>query len=145
MTKTWKNLQLKNRIFFWKKLQFTYHLTSIKDAQATEEAFSLGKEHLSLQNMKILYFFIFVSHFCPPGFGSTTLSVTFWYGSGFADPCHWLTDPDPEPCCFLQKLSRCQQKISFFSSIFAYYCLWYIYIVFIYSPKKSQKCKNQGF
>ena len=24
-------------------------------------------------------------------------SMTFWYGSGSADPCHCLMDPDPDP------------------------------------------------
>ncbi len=27
-------------------------------------------------------------------------SVTFWYGSGSADPCLWPMDPDPEPAIF---------------------------------------------
>jgi hypothetical protein len=43
-----------------KKLQFSYPYASIKDAQATGEAFSPQKEHPALQNMKILYFFLYL-------------------------------------------------------------------------------------
>jgi hypothetical protein len=28
-------------------------------------------------------------------------SVTFWYGSGSADPCLLLMDPDPDPAIFV--------------------------------------------
>ncbi len=54
MNKNCKNLQLKqkNLVFFGQKLQFIYPWSSIKDVQATGEAF------------------IFVGHFCPPGSGS---------------------------------------------------------------------------
>ena len=40
-------------------MQFTYPLASIKDSQATGEAFSPQKEHPALQKMKILSFFLF--------------------------------------------------------------------------------------
>jgi hypothetical protein len=26
--------------------------------------------------------------------------MTFWYGSGCADPCLWHKDPDPDPAIF---------------------------------------------
>jgi hypothetical protein len=30
--------------------------------------------------------------------------VTFWYGSGSADPYLWLTEPDPDPAIFVSDL-----------------------------------------
>ncbi len=45
-------------------------------------------------------------------------SVAFWSGSGYPDPCQWITDTDPDPDPALQGLSRCQQKICFFSQVF---------------------------
>jgi hypothetical protein len=58
--------------FLNKKLLFTYSYASIKDGQATGEAFSPQIRTCSTwQNMKILFLFvIFVGHFCPPGSGS---------------------------------------------------------------------------
>jgi hypothetical protein len=49
MTKTWENLQLKKIVYFLKekKLQFTYPYASIKDGQATGEAFSPQKRTYS--------------------------------------------------------------------------------------------------
>ncbi len=40
-------------------------------------------------------------------------SVTVWYGSGFADPYLWLTDPDPDPnpVFFRQSPSSRHQKL----------------------------------
>jgi hypothetical protein len=60
------DLKLK-KIYSWKfnfyfldqKLQFTFPLASVKDAQATGEAFSPQKR-TALPNMKILYFFLFL-------------------------------------------------------------------------------------
>ncbi len=40
-------------------------------------------------------------------------SMTFWCGSGSADPCLWLMDPDPDPAIFVIDLKRHQQKTSF--------------------------------
>jgi len=46
-------------------------------------------------------------------------SMTFWCGSGsgYADPCLWLMDPDSDPgsgsCYFCHLPSRCQQKTNF--------------------------------
>jgi hypothetical protein len=44
-------------------LQFTYPHASIKDVQATGEAFSSKKEHPALQNIKFLNFFYFCGSF----------------------------------------------------------------------------------
>jgi hypothetical protein len=58
-------------IFFGSKLQFTYPWASIKDTQATEEAFSPQKRTSSTsKHENSLLFSIFVGHFCPPGTGS---------------------------------------------------------------------------
>ena len=49
-------------------------------------------------------------------------SMTFWggSGSGSADPCLWLLDPDPGSgsCCFRHWPSRCQQKTNFLTQFF---------------------------
>jgi hypothetical protein len=52
-----------------RKFQFTYPYVSIKDAEATGEAFGPQKK-TALQNISLL-FSIFVGHFCPPGSGSS--------------------------------------------------------------------------
>jgi hypothetical protein len=53
------------------KLQFTYPLASIKDVQATGEAFSPQKRTSSTsKHENSVLFSIFVGHFCPPGSGS---------------------------------------------------------------------------
>ncbi len=68
-------------------------------------------------------------------------SMTFWggSGSGFAVPCLWLMDPnpdsDPDPgfgsCYFLHWPSRCQQKTNFSTQFFLLITFWrYIYIIF---------------
>jgi hypothetical protein len=43
MTKNWKNFTTENFDYFFFNLQFTYPYASIKDAQATGEAFSPQK------------------------------------------------------------------------------------------------------
>jgi hypothetical protein len=69
-----------NKIYSWKfnfyfldqKLQFTYPYTSIKDAQATGEAFSTQKRTSNTsKHDNSVFFSIFVRHFCPPGSGSS--------------------------------------------------------------------------
>jgi hypothetical protein len=68
-------------------------------------------------------------------------SVTFWYGSGSADPYLWLTDPDH------LFSSKWQLKINFFEYFFAYYFLklHLHHFLKIKSPKKSQNSRNLGF
>jgi hypothetical protein len=57
--------------FFDQKLQFTYLQASLKDAQATGEVFNPKKKHIQhCKTRKFFPFFIFVVHFCLPGFGS---------------------------------------------------------------------------
>ncbi len=63
--------------------------------------------------------------------------MTFWggSGSGSADPCLWLMDPDPDPgsrsCYFRHWPSRCQQKTNFLTQFFLLITFWsYIYIIF---------------
>ncbi len=69
----------KNLIFFYQKLQFTYRKASIKDVQVTEEAFSSQREHPTLQNIKILNFFLIL-----------------WAIFALLDP-----DPDTDPLTWL--------------------------------------------
>jgi hypothetical protein len=68
------------------KLQFTYSWASIKDDQATGEAFSPQKRTSSNSKLEIsLLFSFFVGHFCP-------------IGSGDPDPAIQINaDPVPQP------------------------------------------------
>jgi hypothetical protein len=56
-------------------------------------------------------------------------SMTFWGGSrsgtGSADPCLWLKDPDsdPDPAIFVIDLPKMPTKNKFLNSFFAYYFL----------------------
>jgi hypothetical protein len=54
MTK--KDIAAQKFFFFEQKLQFTYHLASIKDAQATGEAFTLS----STSKKKFIYIILFL-------------------------------------------------------------------------------------
>ncbi len=56
-------------------------------------------------------------------------SMTFWggFGSGSADPCLWLMDPDPDR----HWPSSCQQRTNFLTQFFLLISFWsYIYIIF---------------
>jgi len=61
-------------------------------------------------------------------------SMTFWGGSGSADPCLWsmypVSDTDPDPgygsCYFRHGPSRCQQKTNFLTQ----FLLLYLFITF---------------
>ncbi len=70
--------------------------------------------------------------------------MTFWCGSGSADPCLWVMDPDPDPALFIIDLQDANKKLLFFKS-FLHITFWrYIYIVFK-KIKRSQNSRNQGF
>ncbi len=62
MTKNWRKkfTTEKNAIFFDQKLQFTYPHATIKDVQATGEAFSPQREHPTRQNINFLNFFLYL-------------------------------------------------------------------------------------
>jgi hypothetical protein len=77
--------------FYYQKLQFTYPYASIKDVQATEEAFSPQK-YPALQNI----FSTFKGNFCPPGSGSGS-------GSGSTDLTASGSNPDTKNCSHLEK------------------------------------------
>ncbi len=49
-------------------------------------------------------------------------SMTFWYGSGSADPCLWQVDPYPDSAIFVIDLQDANKKL-FFSSFYAYFFL----------------------
>ncbi len=84
-------------------------------------------------------------------------SMTFWggTGSGSADPCLWLMDPDsdvdPDPAIFVIDLQSANKKLMFFKNRFsAYYFLKEHFTLTSYFSKiKSQKevtsSRNQGF
>ncbi len=78
-------------------------------------------------------------------------SMTLWggSGSGSADPCLLLMDPDPGSgsCYFRHWPSRCQKKLIFNTIFSAYYFLKLHFHHFskIKSQKESQNSKNQGF
>ncbi len=66
--------------------------------------------------------------------------MTFWCGSGYADPCLWLMEPDPEsdpdPAIFVIDLQDANKKLLFLLITF-----WrYIYIIF--KDKKSKRSHN---
>ncbi len=79
-------------------MQFAYPLASIKDSQATGEAFSPQKRTSSTsKDENSVLFSIFWGQFCPPGSGSAIF---------YADPDPTAqinadpdpdTDPDPKP------------------------------------------------
>ncbi len=59
---------------------------------------------------------------CNPFKGQCCGCVTVWFGSGSADPYHWLTDPDP---AFIlngwQIANKKSKNFLFFKVFFAYY------------------------
>ncbi len=69
----WKKMekrQLKKCICFWSKIGIYLSHVSLKDVQATGEAFSHQKRTSSTSKMKYINFFYFIGHFCSPGSGS---------------------------------------------------------------------------
>jgi hypothetical protein len=75
MAKNKNNNQMKtNSYIFFIKIGITYPLASIKDVQATGEAFSPQKRTSRTSKQEI--FSIFNCHFCPPGFKTASAFVT---------------------------------------------------------------------
>ncbi len=74
-------------------------------------------------------------------------SMTFWggSGSGSADPCLWLMDPDP--AVFVIDLQDASKKLIFNTIFSAYYFLKVHFHHFskIKSQKESQNRRNPGF
>jgi hypothetical protein len=72
-------------------------------------------------------------------------SMTFWGGSGSADPSLWLMDPDP--AIFVIDLQDDSKKLIFNTIFSAYYFLKVHLHHFseIKSQKESQNGRNQGF
>ena len=78
--------------------------------------------------------------------------MSFWggSGSGSADPCLWLVDPDPGSGSFYFRHwpSRCQQKTNFFNTIFSAYDFSKLdlhHFSKIKIQKDSQNSRNPGF
>ncbi len=69
-------------------------------------------------------------------------SMTFWCGSGSgsADPCLWLMDPDPGSgsCYFRHWPSRCQQKTNFLTQFFCLFLFECTFTLF-FKDKKSKR------
>jgi hypothetical protein len=95
-----------NFCFLDQKLQFTYPLASIKDSQATGEAFSPQKRTSSnSKDENSVLFSIFWGNFCPPGSGSGSAICMriririqqLKLMRIHADPDPDM-DPDPKPC-----------------------------------------------
>ncbi len=100
-----------------------------------------------LQTFTILYFFVNVAmhgHRVFYGFHLCCgCGCAFWcgFGSGYANPCLRIMDPDPEPANFVIDLQDPNKN-------FLLITLWrYIYIIFQRQKviKKSQNSRNQGF
>ncbi len=74
-------------------------------------------------------------------------SMTFWCGSGSADPCLWLMDPDSDPSIFIIDLQDANKNKFKKKSFSAYYFLRLLLHHFskIKSKKKSQNSRNPGF
>ncbi len=55
----------------------------------------------------------------------------FLCGSGSADPCLWLMDPDPEPSIFIIDLQDANKKTNLKKKLFLHIPFWrYFYIIF---------------
>jgi hypothetical protein len=77
---------------------------SIKDVQATEEAFSS-------QNMKFLHFLFFVGHFCPPGSGSSRpKSQRIWIRNSERDRIALALRPAAIYLAVLSNTCGCQRQ-----------------------------------
>ncbi len=91
-------------------------------------------------NIKFDLFLCPVEHCCG--------SMTFWCGSGSADPCLWLMDPDP-PSIFVINLQDANKKLIKTKKILLITGTFrrYIYIIFQRKKvkKKSKNSRNQGF
>ncbi len=77
-------------------------------------------------------------------------SMTFWRGSGSADPCLWLMDPDsdPDPDIFVidpQDAKKNNLKKSFSAYNFLKGHCHLHHFSKIQSQTKSQNSRNQGF
>ncbi len=76
-------------------------------------------------------------------------SMTFWCrsGSGSADPCLWLmdpdSDPDPDPAIFVIDLQDANKKLNFCKKIFCLLLFECTFTSFL-KEKKSQNSRNQG-
>ncbi len=55
-------------------------------------------------------------------------SMTCWCGSGSADPCLWLMDPDSDPAIFVIDLQDANKKLIFFKVLITFWR--HIYIIF---------------
>ncbi len=73
--------------------------------------------------------------------------MTFWGGSGSADPCLLLMDPDPDPAIFVIDLQDACKKLIFLHNFFCLLLFEGIFTSFFKDKrsKKSQNSRNPGF
>ncbi len=111
---------------------------------------STGSGSTRLRRHFLAFWFLFIPDVVNC-YGQCCGSMTFWCGSrsgsGSADLCLWLMDPDtdPDPAIFVTDLQDGHKKLIFFDKFFL---LWrYIYIIFKDKKvkKNSQSSRNQGF
>jgi hypothetical protein len=69
-TKNWENINSWKNCVLWWKIAINYSWASIKDVQATVEAFTPKKRTSSTSKHEISELFLFLWVFCPPGSGS---------------------------------------------------------------------------
>ncbi len=74
-------------------------------------------------------------------------SMTFWCGSGSADPCLWLMDPDPDPSIFVIDL-QVVKKNQIFKTIFSAFYFLKVHLHHFSKrkiKKESQNSRNRDF
>ncbi len=73
--------------------------------------------------------------------------MSFWYGSGSgaADPCPWLMNPDPDPAIFVIDLQAANIKLFFFLRITVLFEGTFTSFLKYKVLKKSQNSRIQGF
>jgi hypothetical protein len=89
--------------FFDTNLQFTYPWASVKDVQATREAFSPHREYPAVLKIKFINFLLFL------GVIFALLDPDLDYESGSRDPFESGSNPDPQHCNNLKSCPRNMQ------------------------------------
>ncbi len=65
-------------------------------------------------------------------------SMTYWCGSGSADPCLWPMDPDPDPAILVIDLPDANKKLIFYFYFFCYLLFEGTFTSF-FTDKKSKR------
>jgi hypothetical protein len=88
------------KILFIEKLKYIFFpRPPWRKSKPHQKPLAIKRKHPAFQK-KLISSHLFGDNFWPPGsrsgYSQCCGSVTFWYGSGFADPCLWPMDPDPD-------------------------------------------------